>query len=97
LSVFVLVSQNRQAEITERQAELDLQINLLAEHEITRILTIVDALASHLKVKVDSGEIAELEQDVRPEAVLRAIDQTDGKTNKDGKKAPAKSAKDESR
>jgi uncharacterized membrane protein len=35
LSTFVLVSQNRQAALADRRADLDLQINLLAEHEIT--------------------------------------------------------------
>ena len=47
LATFVLLSQNRQAEAVEQRADLDLQINLLAEHEITRILTLVDAIADH--------------------------------------------------
>src|SRR5438045_2164696 len=45
LSTFVLISQNRMAALAERRAELDLQINLLAEHEITRLIQLVDAIA----------------------------------------------------
>jgi uncharacterized membrane protein len=75
LSTFVLVSQNRQAAIAERRAELDLQINLLAEYEVTRILTIVDALAKKLKVeKYDGAELKDLEKDVKPEDVLEELD-----------------------
>src|SRR5215204_4078330 len=37
LSTFVLISQNRMQAQAERRAELDLQISLLAEHEVTQI------------------------------------------------------------
>jgi hypothetical protein len=36
LSTFVMISQNRMDRAARRHAELDLQINLLKEHEITR-------------------------------------------------------------
>src|SRR5436853_58446 len=38
LSTFVLVSQNRQAALSDRRSDLDLQIDLLSEREVTRIL-----------------------------------------------------------
>jgi uncharacterized membrane protein len=44
LSTFVLVSQNRQSAIADRRAQLDLQINLLAEYEVTRLLKLQDAI-----------------------------------------------------
>ena len=37
LSTFVLITQNRMAAAAEKRAELDLQISLLAEHEITKL------------------------------------------------------------
>ena len=43
----MLISQNRQAEIAPTH-ELDLQIDLLAEYEMTRMLTLVGAIADHL-------------------------------------------------
>jgi uncharacterized membrane protein len=71
LSTFVLVSQNRQAEIAERRAELDLQFDLLAEYEVTRILKLVDAMAKKMNVEeCESEDIKELKKDVKPEVVL---------------------------
>jgi hypothetical protein len=52
-----------------------LQFNLLAEHEITRILRSVDAIASHLKIpEGQQREVKELEKDVEPSAVLEALE-----------------------
>jgi uncharacterized membrane protein len=67
------------AAAAEKRAELDLQIGLLAEHEITKVVTMVDAIADHLGIRhgVES-EIDELKRNVAPEAVLDAIDSTDG-------------------
>jgi len=75
LSAFVLISQNRMAEISDKRADLDLHINLLAEYEITKILRLVDAIADHLKLKEGSDpELVELEEEVHPQSVLRAIE-----------------------
>ncbi|MBX9460959.1 MAG: DUF1003 domain-containing protein [Brevundimonas sp.] len=41
LSTFILISQNRISTAERRRAELDLQINLLAEHEVTRLIDLV--------------------------------------------------------
>ncbi len=76
LSTFVLISQNRMAAAADKRADLDLQINLLAEHEVTKLITMVSAIADHLNIdtNVDS-EVEELKQDVAPEAVLDEIEE----------------------
>ena len=75
LSTFVLISQNRMAEVADQRAELDLQIDLLAEHEVTRILTLVDAIADHLGVAAGRDpEVDELKHDVAPDVVVREIE-----------------------
>lgn len=74
LSTFVLISQNLNARVQEQRAELDLQINLLTEHEITRLLQLTDAIARHLRVSIEVGSIEELKKDIDPESVLRAIE-----------------------
>ena len=75
LSTFVLVSQNRQALIAERRAELDLHINLLSEHEITRILIIAHEISKRLNIATEATkELVELEKDVKPESVLRELE-----------------------
>lgn len=74
LSSFVLVSQNRMAALDAKRADLDLQINLLAEHEVTRLIALTDAIARRLGVNTgEDSEIDELKRDVEPEALLAEI------------------------
>jgi uncharacterized membrane protein len=77
LSTFVLITQNRMARVAERRAELDLQISLLSEHEITRLLSMVEAIGSHLGVHLSDQGLEELKKDVAPEEVLDKIDHAD--------------------
>jgi uncharacterized membrane protein len=75
LSTFVLITQNRMAAVAERRAELDLQINLLAEHEVTKLIRMISAIAENLNVPTERGpEIDELKNDIAPEAVLDEIE-----------------------
>jgi uncharacterized membrane protein len=75
LSTFVLISQNRAAASAERRAQLDLQINLLAEHEITRIVTLTTAIAAQMGLKeAHDPELRELKQDVSPDIVLDELE-----------------------
>src|SRR3569623_2616020 len=52
LSTFVLITQYRMQALAARRADLDLQISLLAEHEITHLLHIPLALAAHLGLEI---------------------------------------------
>ena len=74
LSTFVLISQNRLADETERRADLDLHIGLLTEHELTRVLQMLDAIQDKLGiVDHENSELADLEMETRPEDVLAEI------------------------
>lgn len=80
LSTFVLLSQNRQAALADHRADLDLQINLLAEYEVTRILSLVDRIAEKLGIDAcKDPELRELEKDVEPDQLLHEIDCHEGK------------------
>jgi uncharacterized membrane protein len=74
LSTFVLISQNRMTALADARANLDLQISLLAEHEVTQILKLVADIAERVGVDTKISELSELAQDVRPEAVLDTIE-----------------------
>ena len=77
LSTFVLISQNRMAAVSDKRADLDLQISLLAEHEVTRLVTLVSSIADHLGVKTEvDAELDVIRQDVAPDAVLDEIEAT---------------------
>src|SRR5438309_323955 len=71
LSTFVLISQNRMNAQADKRADLDLQISLLAEHEVTRLITLVTAIAKKMDIEdAYNPEIEELSRDVHPEKVL---------------------------
>ena len=75
LSTFVLISQNRTSAAADKRADLDLQISLLAEHELTKVAEVVAAIADRLGIPASGDpEIGEIERDVAPEAVLDAIE-----------------------
>jgi uncharacterized membrane protein len=74
LSTFVLISQNRMQALAEKRAELDVQFSLLAEHEVTQVMTLLDAVVRRLGVQVEQrSEIEDAKQDVDPGEVLEAI------------------------
>lgn len=74
LSTFILITQNRMQARAERRADLDLQVSLLAEHEITRLVQMVGEIGRKLGAQTaQDPHLAELERDVAPEAVLDAI------------------------
>jgi uncharacterized membrane protein len=76
LSTFVLISQNRMAEQADKRADLDLQVSLLAEHEITRLITLVRAIAARVQVEESKDpELTELQRDVAPERVLDVMEE----------------------
>ena len=76
LSTFILITQNRMAAAADRRAELDLQVSLLAEHEITKLVQMVSAIADRLDIgEGGEPELEELKRTVAPEAVLDAIEQ----------------------
>ena len=75
ISTFVLVSQNRMAALAERRAELDLQISLLSEHEITRLIELNTEMARRMGIEAaDRSELQQLAADVQPEAVLDRLE-----------------------
>jgi uncharacterized membrane protein len=78
LSTFILITQNRMAAAADRRAELDLQVSLLAEAEITKLVELVSMMAERMNVPTsEQHEIEEMKKRVAPEAVLDAIEETE--------------------
>lgn len=65
LSIFVLVSQNRSAYMNSLREEIHLQVNLIAEEEITKILDILSDMRKKMGIK---------EEDPKLEKMLQRID-----------------------
>ena len=76
LSVFVLMSQNRMTRQAEKRAHLDLQVDMLAEQELTAILRMVQALCEREGIEVASRDerIAELIKETDVHRVAEALE-----------------------
>jgi len=76
LTTFVLMTQNRMAKHADRRAHLDLQVNLLAEQELTTILRIVTTLSQQLGVDVpkEAGAVRELLEQTDIHTLSDALD-----------------------
>ena len=55
LSTFVLIKQNRMTLSSDRRNHLDLQINLLTEKEVTKLIQMMERMAAHMGV--DAGVV----------------------------------------
>ena len=73
LSTFVLISQNRAATVANMRADLDLQIDLLAEYEVTQVLQLVRAVGE--KAGVEQCSTRELQELSRPVVVREIINE----------------------
>jgi uncharacterized membrane protein len=75
LATFVLISQNRLGEEAEHRADLALHIGLLTEHELTRVLQMLDAIQDKMAIENhENSELADLEMETKPEDVLAEIE-----------------------
>lgn len=77
LSTFVLMKQNRMSKRADTRAHLDLQINLLAEKEMTMVLQMLRLIGTRVGVKDQSldAELAQLSQDTPVEVLASEIEE----------------------
>jgi uncharacterized membrane protein len=84
IAIFILVNQTRMSDLEKKREELDIQISLLTEHEVTKLISIVDRIAKHLLVDGHDTGLGELKKETSPEQVLEVIekemDRLDGET-----------------
>ncbi|WP_315776838.1 MULTISPECIES: DUF1003 domain-containing protein [unclassified Bradyrhizobium] len=76
LSTFVLISQNRMAAEAHKRADPDLQISLLAEHELTQVETLLNQMAQRMGIEPDAKpELCDASKDIAQERVLDKIEE----------------------
>ena len=75
LMSFILISQNYQARIAERRNQLDLQINLLAEQENSKMLLLLEQIARKVgALETRDNEVGVLVQATQPDKLAEQID-----------------------
>lgn len=77
LTIVVLITQNRQALLSERRAKLDLQVNLLAEQKIAKLIALMEELRRDIPTVKDrfDPEAEAMQQSPDPHAVLEALEE----------------------
>jgi uncharacterized membrane protein len=86
LTTFVLMSQNSLDSQADKRADLDLQISLLAEHEITRLISLVNGIAKKLEVEeAKNPEIDQLAKDLTPEKLMETMENEQEKSMKEAR------------
>jgi uncharacterized membrane protein len=76
LAIFILMSQNRAARVSEKRSQLDLQLNLLSEQENTKMLLMLEQIGNAVGAEISGGpDVEALAQATQPEALSEQIDQ----------------------
>lgn len=78
LSTFVLIKQNRMGVRADRRAHLDLQINLLTEKEVTKVIQLLEHVVTHMGIEREAvdAETRELGQVTAIGELARELKQT---------------------
>ncbi len=73
LSTFVLMKQKRMSQRADDRAHLDLQVNLLAEREMTLVLQMLAGISEKLGVTISHEELKELAEETSVEAMATEL------------------------
>jgi uncharacterized membrane protein len=78
VSTMVLITQNRQARLAEQRSHFDIQVNLLAEQKITKLIALVEELREDLpNVRNRSDpEAEEMKHAADPQTVVEELKRT---------------------
>ena len=79
MTTLVLITENRQARNAEERAHLDLQVNVMAEHKIAKLIGLLEELRRDLpmvKDRVDQ-EAESMQEAADPAAILDALAKTE--------------------
>jgi uncharacterized membrane protein len=75
LSLFILISQNLANRRADERTHLDLQVNLLAEREATKMLQLLQALCAHHGLsQANDAEVTDLIRDTEPAAIAHELE-----------------------
>jgi uncharacterized membrane protein len=71
ITTFILISQNREKELADQRADLDLQMSLLNQNELSQVLKMLDAIQDKLGIPNDEDfELRKMEERILPTDVL---------------------------
>ena len=75
LSIIVLISQNRQSKIADIRQQMDFEIDVRSEEEITKILTMLDEVRRASGITAHDPELERMKERIDLEKMQRAAEQ----------------------
>lgn len=75
LSVVVLMSQNRQGQISSLRDELQLQVNLITEKEITKVLQLLKMILNKNEAEISDLELEDMLKEVDTSYIERKLEE----------------------
>lgn len=78
LSIIVLVSQNKQSKIAEIRQEIDFEINVRSEEEITKILVLIDEIRKAEGIRRRDPELELMKERIDIEKIQREAEKKNG-------------------
>jgi len=74
LTVIVLMSQNRQSLISSLREEMDLQVNLMTEREITKVLQLLTKYLKDKGIKIEDKELEDMLEEIDASYIERKLE-----------------------
>jgi uncharacterized membrane protein len=75
LAIIVLISQNREARVSELREEVELQINTIADGELTKIINLMAILLENQGIKIDDPEIKKMLKPIDSAEMIRQLEE----------------------
>ena len=75
LAIIVLISQNREARISELREEIELQLSTISEGEVTKLIGLMAILLEKQGVKIDDPEVKKMLKPIDSAEMIRQLEQ----------------------
>ena len=84
----MLISQNRQAQLADRRAKVDLQVDMIAEQEVTKLMQLLIDIHDHLGINHHDPDLRRLAKPTDITKLLDAMDAAEQEVDRRGAKGP---------
>ncbi len=74
LAIIVLISQNREAHVSELREEIELQLNTVVEGEVTKLISLMAILLEKQGVKIDDPELKKMLKPIDSAEMIRQLE-----------------------
>jgi uncharacterized membrane protein len=75
LSIIILISQNQETRINEVRQQMDFEINVRAEHEITKILQMLEEIHKELGIAKVDKELEQMKETINISEIKEDVEQ----------------------